>query len=350
METSKYPASGTNTSSGNKDNVDSVGVGNTVPEPAAEVGIGLKSEWEITLIDAATGETKEQIPWHKNMILDSGLNAVLSMDKYFFYDGSYGPGYFQYIAVGTGNNEPLSTDIGLQTQLLRKQIEQSNCTRSTTDPTAPYIILGTTFTETQANGDLKEIGLCTAATGGIFFNRDLFRDGEGNPVTVTKTSNDLLTVKCKITFMRVSETPSTYQVTASDGTVHTVKGIVTNNGLCLLTISRTKPLCDYQVQTGTSSIDPAATDTGIKAGNMQPSIYGVWQAPHTGPADGFYRDYLITIPPAECNQNIAEICSGKGSLDEYGIPLHSRFTFSPALAKTSAKKLVITMRYSFSRL
>ncbi|MHB1000740.1 MAG: hypothetical protein ACYC27_15980 [Armatimonadota bacterium] len=349
MDTSKYLPGDISHSCGLKDNVDSMELGNTVPAPIAEVGIGIKSEWEIMLKDAATGEVKEHIPWHKNMILDAGLNRLLTWDRGL---ANSLPTYtsdtaaaFTYIAVGTGNTPPAASDIGLQTQLLRKQITTVDSTGLiSTDPNAPYFIVGTTFTETQANGDLKEVGLVSAATGGTFFNRDLFKDGDGNPVTITKTSNDLLTVKCRITLKRLSDTFSTYNVTASDGTVHEVKGILTNYGLMRFIDAASIWNGGNYFTAGTNAADPAPGDNGVKTHLGNTSTVAVWQAGHAGPDGGFYRDCVMVALPSECNGNISEICTGNSSTSA-----QSRFTFSPALAKTSAKKLTITMRITLSR-
>ena len=308
----------------------------------------MKSEWEITLKDAATGEVKQHIPWHKNVILDAGLNLALTTTQAFMFDYNFPhPTYHMltYIAVGTGSNAPAATDVGLQTQLIRKWVSSNNSSSvNTTDPTAPYCIIGTTFTENEANGDLKEVGLCTADIGGTFFNRDLFRDGGGNPVTIAKTSNDLLVVKCKITVKRVSEIPSSYNVTASDNTVHAVKGILTNAGLAGILANQSFWPTSGVVYTGTNSVDPAPADTNVKTSMMAASVQTTTPVSHTGPTEGFYRDYTFIANPSDCNQNISEVAMFPGGA------FNSRFTFSPALAKTSAKKLTISMRVTLSRL
>ncbi|MHB0998531.1 MAG: hypothetical protein ACYC27_04720 [Armatimonadota bacterium] len=351
MDTSKYLPGDISRVSGLKDNIDSMELANTVPAPIAEVGIGIKSEWEIMLKDAATGEIRKHIPWHKNMILDAGLNRIIcvwdrglanSLPTYISDTATA----FNHIAVGTGNTPPASTDTGLQAQLLRKQITSMDSTGLiSTDPNAPYYIVGTTFTETQANGDLKEVGLVSAVTGGTFFNRDLFKDGDGNPVTITKTSNDLLTVKCRITLKRLSDTFSSYNVTASDGTVHTVKGILTNYGLMRFIDAPSMWSGANGPTAGINGIDPVPNDNGVKTflGNTA-GTSASWQAGHAGPDGGFYRDCAMVIMPSECNGNIAEICAGNSTAVG-----QSRFTFSPALAKTSTKKLTITMRITLSR-
>ena len=56
------------------------------------------------------------------------------------------------------------------------------------------------FVETQANGNLTELGLFTASSGGTMFVRQLFKDGTGTPTTITKTNTDQLRVTYEIRF------------------------------------------------------------------------------------------------------------------------------------------------------
>jgi len=48
------------------------------------------------------------------------------------------------------------------------------------------------------NGNLTEIGMFSAATGGVMWCRALFRDSSGTPITVTKTSADILRVTYEV--------------------------------------------------------------------------------------------------------------------------------------------------------
>ena len=311
------------------------------------VGIGLQSEWEVTLKDAITGNIKQHIPWHKNTILDAGLNFLLGWGYGFtnYWPNLPHPTYtpFGYVAVGTGNTAPATTDTGLQTPILRKAMRTVDSTELVvTDPTAPYCIIGTTFVESEANGDLKEVGLATTLAGGTFFNRDLFKDGNGDPVTITKTSNDLLVVKCKITVKRISETPSSYNVVGSDGVTYAVKGIVVNTGIRDF-INSSGFWGSAIMLAGTNASDPAPADTGIKTGSTSGSVNSAWATAHTGPSGGFYRDFPMVANPGDCNINIAEAVPNLSAFK-------SRFTFNPVLAKTSAKKLTLTMRVTLSRL
>lgn len=56
------------------------------------------------------------------------------------------------------------------------------------------ITLQTTFIETEANGDLTEIGLGTGSGNNNLVTHALFTDSENNPITITKTNVDRLTI------------------------------------------------------------------------------------------------------------------------------------------------------------
>ena len=56
------------------------------------------------------------------------------------------------------------------------------------------ITMQTTFIETEANGDLTEIGLGTGTGNNQLVTHALFTDSENNPITITKTNVDRLTI------------------------------------------------------------------------------------------------------------------------------------------------------------
>ena len=94
---------------------------------------------------------------------------------------------------------------------------------------------------------------------------------------------------------------------------------------------------------GKNAADPTPTDTGVKTGQTNGSVNSAWATAHTGPSGGFYRDLPMVANPGDCNINIAEVVPNTSEFK-------SRFTFNPVLAKTSAKKLTLTMRVTLSRL
>ncbi len=306
-----------------------------------DIGIGFKTEWEVTLTDAKTSRTKLHLPWHKNTILDGGLNLRLTSSAAFV--GYSSPYFMQYIAIGTSNQEPATTDVGLISEISRKQYIASICTWSTSTPGAPYFITGSQWGTSEGNGDLKEVGLVNASSNGTFWSRNLFRDAGGNPITVTKTSADILTIRCKITVVRASDTP--YEVTL-DG--RTVKGVILNSGLsavCSTTSNQSQWWTNDTFICATSNVDPAATQSNYQGTSLGTTTNVEWQAAHSGPSGGFYRECLCSIKSYQCNGNIGEIMAEAGR-DNI---LWSRHTFNPVMEKDNTHQLDLTFRVTLSR-
>ncbi len=305
--------------------------------------VGFKSEWEVTLTDAKSGKVKLYLPWHKNTILDTGLNYLLATSSQFTYLSSTNtiPSMFGYIAIGTNNTAPATTDTGLITEISRKIYNANLCSYSAAVAAAPYFIVGAQWGTSEGNGDLKEVGLCTASTGGTFWSRNLFRDEAGDPITVTKTSADILTVSCKVTITRASETP--YSVTL-DG--RTVKGIILNSGLAIA--ARAPSLGSYSWwrsdtwSAGTSNVDPAVAQTGLQGSSLGSSASVVWSAAVTGPPN-FYREGVISFLSYQGIGSIGEVFAGSS------VCLTSRHTFDAAMVKDNTKQLDLTIRITLSR-
>jgi hypothetical protein len=311
-----------------------------------DFGVGFKTEWEVTLTDAKTGRVKLHLPWHKNTILDAGLNRRLTATEYFMYvNGTqYVPGLFRYIAIGTGATEPATTDTQLVTEVSRKIYNISLCSYSASVAAAPYFIVASQWGTSEGNGDLKEVALCESSSSGILWSRNLFRDGGGNPITVTKTTSDILTVKCKTTIQRASETP--YSVTL-DG--RTVKGIILNNGLAAAACGSSSHSW-WGASSGwyaaTNNTDPAITQTTYLGTNLGLVQAMVWASAHDGPSGGFYREGVVTWLSYQGNGSIGEIV---GDISSNGSILKSRHTFDAAMVKDDTKQLEITLRVTLSR-
>ena len=306
--------------------------------PVVDFNIGFESQWQITLTDAKTGKVKMQLPWHKNTILDAGLNLRLTSSLAFLLNSI--PYLFTYIAIGTGNTAPATTDTTLETEVSRKIYNSSLTTYSFATAAEPYFIVGSQWGTSEGNGDLKEVGLCSASVGGTFWNRNLFRDEGGSPITVTKTTSDILTVLCKTIIKRASDTP--YEVTL-DG--RTVKGLVLNAGLqnaVRTTFSQSHWwITNHTLKAGTSNSDPAAAQTTILGTSLGTSESVVWSSAVTGPPD-FYREGVFTFLSYQGNGNIGEVT-------DISKPMQARHTFDSVIAKTDSQQLSLTVRYSLSR-
>lgn len=119
-----------------------------------------------------------------NLILNSGIDALCNC-----LASASQPSPFSYIAVGTGTDEPESSQVSLTDELARKS---STYTHETG---LAYFSVTSTFNEGEATGAITEAGICNAESGGIFLDRVAF------PV-INKGADDVYTVTFKITFNR----------------------------------------------------------------------------------------------------------------------------------------------------
>lgn len=163
-----------------------------ITRPHAEVGVaaapvGIRGRFGFEKIHARTGLVTQSGSFD-NLITDAGLNALGTTMM---------SNLVEYVAVGTGSTAPAFADVQLQAEVGRTNASGGFTNAygyDTTDPAKPFhwyrkVFL---FTEAQANGNLTELGLFNAAGGGILWNRQLFRDANGNPTVITKTADEQL--------------------------------------------------------------------------------------------------------------------------------------------------------------
>lgn len=157
-----------------------------------KIQIGVKGWVEVRLINREGKVVHEHT--QDNLILDKGLNYILSSLR--------AEKIHLYVAVGTGSSTPTPTQTALDAEVAR-----TNATLSagpdieiTALADGYYRISRTrTFDYNQANGNLTEFGASETTTG--VNTRELFRDANGNPIVITKTSNERLVITYHIEVM-----------------------------------------------------------------------------------------------------------------------------------------------------
>ena len=129
--------------------------------------------------------TPEHVGEQHNLILDGGYDLP----------PTYGfTGLAQYAAVGTGSTAPSAGDTALEAEVARTRNIPSGESDQTAHPsTGRYELTRVReFTEAEVGGqNLTEWGWAPASTGQLF-TRELFRDGNGTPVTLTLASDQRL--------------------------------------------------------------------------------------------------------------------------------------------------------------
>lgn len=148
--------------------------------------VGLRGWVEVALVDRE-GRVKHHHA-QNNLILDSGLDFVM---------GTLQLGDLHlYVAVGTSSTPPAATQTTLGNEIAR--------TRAPLDHLRDFevavladghyrITRARVLDYNQGNGNLTEFGGSWASSG-IVGTRELFRDPNGTPIVITKTSNERLVI------------------------------------------------------------------------------------------------------------------------------------------------------------
>ena len=124
-------------------------------------------------------------PLFNNIVLDIGLDAWGSDTLSDISSG---------LNVGTGSSEPSTGQTGLDSYIARTDtiLDSSHTYDETADPVYISLWRKWEFPIGSCTGNLTELGL--SHRDGYYFNRQLFRDEYGNPVTITVLDDEGLRV------------------------------------------------------------------------------------------------------------------------------------------------------------
>jgi len=140
----------------------------------------------------ADGTITYEGPWFHNLVLDSGLDEIFN-DNFQNLMASVG--------VGSGSSTPSVEQTGLDHQV-------AYTTNTYWRPGQDHLrdeeeqIIGKILQRTfefglgSAQGNLTEVGI--RARSGTYFNRQLFKDSEGNPTTITVLSDEGLRIEVEL--------------------------------------------------------------------------------------------------------------------------------------------------------
>ncbi|NDY89732.1 hypothetical protein [Ideonella livida] len=126
------------------------------------------------------GNIKQQLEWFPNVITDAGLNSMATNSPH------------PQCHIGTGTATPAVTDSAYSNVAATATSVFSSTSGVTT--TAPYYGYTTQtwrFAAGAGTGNLTDVWFGTAT---VPFSHALFKDSNGNPVTITKTAEDSLDV------------------------------------------------------------------------------------------------------------------------------------------------------------
>ena len=148
--------------------------------------VGFHNKFDIVLKSAVTGEIKQQTTAY-NVVLDRYYDRLKSM-AHPWTDGVS-------ICVGTGTGTPTSTDTDLFSFLDIGGAARGNVV-SVQNHKKYSNTLTVTFSETQANGVITEVGICLGyyAWNHYILTHALLQDEHGQTTTIDKTNTDVLII------------------------------------------------------------------------------------------------------------------------------------------------------------
>lgn len=142
-------------------------------------------KYKLAAICAITGRRRDLTGWFPNLVTNAGLDRVCSV---------YNSDALRYCQVGTGSTAPAATDTQLAQYLATTE---DHPTASASGSGAPSYVIWRSynfrFQPGTATGNISEVGVGWASTGGLF-SRALVLDGGGQPTSVTVLASEYLEV------------------------------------------------------------------------------------------------------------------------------------------------------------
>lgn len=300
-----------------------------------QANIGLHGEMEWELVETKRFRKPVVIRRGKqhNIVVNAGIANWLSSSS----SGIWLHSLSSYFAVGTGTSAPAVTQTALDVEISRV----SRTSYTTVAGTPPYIESKYTFQENQANGDLTEWGTFRNSSGAPMFSRELFRDGLGSPVVVTKTNTQVLNITYRLYIKRSVDSTSVNKIVGA--TTYTCVTTINDNQLYKIATDTIFYTTLYYTRTGTSNatsdlvndLHNTIKGTVLFGGTLSQAIT------KTFPTS---TQALLTLNfgSSESNGQIGEVLVPVYSLD-YG----ARVTFNPTITKDSTKKLQVAVLFTF---
>ena len=315
---------------------------------SAKVPFGVWGEYELIKKTWNALSKKFEITQHlkfkdnKNIIVDGGLKRFASLGTSPF--GGLNA-QCSYLCLGSGTSTPVSTDVKLQA-LGVSGIGVSSQTAGGSGNDW-WIQNQWDIGLSTAIGTWTEVG-CTwsnASTPDIL-SRNLFKDSNGNPVSVQKTSSDTLTIVYKLHIKRSSDTPFSNVIAITGGTGNiTVESLVLNNGLQDLTAyGRNLNYFTYsttaKIGSNSDAITPTLTGVRTQISNGTSTI----QSAADYITGNMYRDFIAEWPAAPV-----------GTIYEASIAWSDAtrqvlmFRFVEGIPKDNTKKFRLNYRINYGR-
>lgn len=324
----------------------------------ANMRIGLKGFFTVTLIEAATGRIKQYLEF-ENLITDAGLNAMNNTSIETLIDS--------FMGVGTNATAPANGDVALGAEIAPTTTHRSNSTGGIAEVFGAgaanaywFRKITRNFIETQANGNLTELGLFTANTGGTMWCRQLFKDGTGTPTVVVKTAADQLRVTYEIRLYNPADvTVNPIAISGTNYSVTTRATKIDDNrrwGHDGSTFSVMFGFKGDNPNTGNVSFSAVDGNT-LPASTANPVVTSTTTPTSTAKAayvnGNFFLDYTVIWDPGIANPAggiggvlVSAVLAGSSS---GATNCQFMMAFTPKLPKDNTKRLTLVLRLSWGR-
>lgn len=329
----------------------------------AHIHTGISGYFTIDLIESATGRVKRHLEF-KNLIVNVALDALNNTGIGTFIGGN---GTLGFMGVGTGAVAPTNADTTLGAEIAPASSNRTNSNGGIAEvfgagPANAYWFRRQTynFLETQGNGNLTEIGLFTAVTGGTMFCRQLLKDGTGTPTVVVKTAADQLRVTYEVRFYSPAA-----DVTVNPVVISGVNYSVTTRAIHIdiarrwgIDVSNFGAMIGFKGDNANSVNAICALDSNVlvaqTGANPAGTIFTPTSVAKSAYVNGnFFLDYTVIWDPGVANPVggiggvllDAELSSNTVGL----INCQFQMAFTPKLPKDNTKRLTLVIRLSWGR-
>ena len=309
------------------------------------VGVAAFIGWRVR--KRSTGRVVREAEPYKNMITDAGLDAWGGTSDDDIADLT------EVCAVGTGTTEPAAGDTALvsESASTSSRTHVASGVQTSTLPYYGYVQYSYQFSEGSAQGNQSELGF--RPSGGNLFSRQLFRDGEGSPTTITVLSDEFL----EVTYEVRKYLPNPVDLVQDPVTISGSDYEVTTRPISVVTggsqwsyedgYALAPPVgVNSQMRTDDEGLQPITGTYDVVLGNTDSNSMSSYTAgTRTRSVEGVWN-------PGTATGDIARVCWGKMS-GSTNIP-HYRWAqwqtaFNPPLPKTSDNRLVLQFYAQWGR-
>jgi len=313
--------------------------------------MGFHGHFNVELIHKPTGLLKRKLQF-KNLITTAGLNWIgAGSGGSSGWDISFNRGSSAHTAVGTGTTTPTIGDTALVAQVFRTNSTGVPSISPTygfaDDYSYAYVEHTRVFLPGSGSGNLTEVGIFNASSGGTMWTRQLFKDEFGAPTTIIKTDDDELRITYQLRLNILTTTQDTTQTIKSVSRDLSTRAYdidasgrwgATSNASCVInSIGQSWRTAGSGILYSASAM-PAitATQTGTGTGNSTGSF-----ATYTAPER--FRDGTYIWNPGLGSLDIGSVIWGNSN---WGTPPIIT-TINPAVNKTASERFTFVGRFSF---